>query len=128
MSNLAKKLKNLRPQLANRKGVVFPQDNARQHVSLTTRTRLHELGWDLLLHPPYSSDIASSDHHLCLSLQNSLHGKNPIDLEDVKKYIENFCFKKPTKFYADGIFMLPDSWTKVIKFFNKGDKNQSKTC
>ena len=45
-----KNSKNLRPDLANRKGVVLQQDNARPHVSLTTRTRLHELGWDLLPH------------------------------------------------------------------------------
>ena len=71
LSNLAEKFKNLLPQLANKKGVVFQQDNARPHVSLTTQTRLYELGWDLLPHPPYSSDIALSDHHLFLSLQNS---------------------------------------------------------
>ena len=61
LSNLTEKLKNLRPQLANRKEVVFQQDNARPHVSVTTRTRLHEFGWDLLPHPPYSSDIAPFD-------------------------------------------------------------------
>ena len=63
---------------------------------------------------PYSSDIAPPDHHLFLPLQNSLQGKSFIDLEDIKKYIENFFSLKPTKFYADGIFRLPDSWTKVI--------------
>ena len=114
MSNLAEKLKNLRPQLANRKGVMFQQDNARPHVSLTTQTRLHELGWDLLPHPPYSSDIAPSEHHLFLSLESLLQGKSFIDLENVKKYIKNFFSLKPAKFYADGIFRLPDSWTKVI--------------
>ena len=30
-----------------------------------------------------------------------------------KKYIENFFSLKPAKLYADGIFRLPDSWTKV---------------
>ena len=57
LSNLAEKLKNLRPELANRKGVMFQQDNGRPHVSLATQTRLHELGWDLLLHAPHSPDI-----------------------------------------------------------------------
>ncbi|XP_072756194.1 histone-lysine N-methyltransferase SETMAR-like [Anoplolepis gracilipes] len=41
-----------RPELANRKGVVFHQDNARPHTSLTTRQKLRELGWEVLLHPP----------------------------------------------------------------------------
>ena len=104
LSNLTEKLKNLRPELANRKGVVFQQGNARPHVSLATRTRLHELDWDLLSHPLYSPDIARSDYYLFLSLQYSLQGKSFIDLEDVKKYVENFFFSKPAKFYADGIF------------------------
>ena len=114
LSNLAEKLERLRPELANRKGVVFHQDNARTHVSLATRTKLHELGWDVLPHPSYSPDIAPSDYHLFLSLQNSLQGKSFIDLEDVKKHVENFFSSKPAKFYADGIFKLPDRWTKVI--------------
>ena len=83
-------------------------------MSLATGTRLHELGWDLLSHPPYSPDIASSDYQLFLSLQNSLQGKTFTDLKGVKKHIENFFSSKPSKFYADGIFKLPDRWTKVI--------------
>ena len=51
-----------------------------------------------------SPAIASSDYHLFLSLQNSLQGKSFIDLEDVKKHIENFFSSKPAKFYADSIF------------------------
>ena len=75
---------------------------------------VYELGWDVLPHPPYSPDIAPSDYHLFLSLQNSLQGKSFIDLEDVKKHIENFFSSKPAKFYADGIFKLPDRWTKLL--------------
>ena len=43
LSNLAEKLERLRPELANRKGVVFQQDNVRLHVFLATRTKLHKL-------------------------------------------------------------------------------------
>jgi histone-lysine N-methyltransferase SETMAR len=50
-----------RPELVNRKGVVFHHDNARPHVSLATRQKLMQLGWDVLPHPPYSSDLAPSD-------------------------------------------------------------------
>lgn len=32
-----------RPELANKKGVVFKQDNARPHTSLMTRQKLREL-------------------------------------------------------------------------------------
>ncbi|KOX68389.1 Histone-lysine N-methyltransferase SETMAR, partial [Melipona quadrifasciata] len=61
-----------RPEIANRTGVVFHQDNAR---SLITRQKLLELGWDVLSHPPYSLDLAPSDFHLFRSLQNSLTEK-----------------------------------------------------
>jgi len=51
-----------RPGLSNRHGVVFHQDNARPHVSLT-RQKLVQFGWDVMPHPPYLSDIAPSDFH-----------------------------------------------------------------
>ncbi|KAG5309958.1 SETMR methyltransferase, partial [Acromyrmex insinuator] len=53
-----------RPELINRKGVVFHHDNARPHISLMTRQKLRELGWEVLMHPPYSPDLALSDYHL----------------------------------------------------------------
>ena len=61
LSNLAEKLERLRPENVNKNRVVFQQDKARPHVFLAIRTKLHELGWDLLPHPPYSPDIAPSD-------------------------------------------------------------------
>ncbi|GFX31691.1 putative DD34D transposase [Trichonephila clavipes] len=47
-----------RPELANRRGVVFHQDNATPHTSVVTRQKLWELGWKVLMHPPYSPDLA----------------------------------------------------------------------
>ncbi|GFW41692.1 putative DD34D transposase [Trichonephila clavipes] len=43
-----------RPELANRKGIVFHQDNVRPHTSVVTRQNIWELGWEVLMHPPYS--------------------------------------------------------------------------
>lgn len=104
-----------RPQLANRKGIVFHQDNARPHVSLTTRKKLLELGWDVLPHPPYSPDIAPSDYHLFRSLQNSLNGKNFDSLDGLKNYLDQFFAEKPGKFWEDGIFKLRERWRKVVE-------------
>ncbi|XP_035222849.1 histone-lysine N-methyltransferase SETMAR-like [Stegodyphus dumicola] len=63
-------LKQKRPELTNRKGVVFHQDNARPHTSLVTRQKLLQLEWDILQHPPYSLDLAPFDYYLFRSLQN----------------------------------------------------------
>ena len=43
-----------RPELTNRKGVVFHRDDARPHTSLVTLQKLLEFGWDVLPQPPYS--------------------------------------------------------------------------
>jgi len=90
-----------RPELTNRHDVVFHQDNARPHVSLTTQQKLLQFGWDVLPHP-YSPDIADfiylSDFHLFKSLQNSLIGKNFTSLEDCKKHLEEFFVYKSRKF------------------------------
>ncbi|GFX17821.1 histone-lysine N-methyltransferase SETMAR [Trichonephila clavipes] len=59
------------PELANRRGVVFHQDNARPHTSLVTCQKL----WKVLTHPPYSLDLAPSYYHLFLALQSFLSDK-----------------------------------------------------
>ena len=65
---LDKEMKEKRPELANRKGVIFHQDNAIPHTSLVTRKKLLKLGWAVMSHLPYSPDLAPSDYHLLRSL------------------------------------------------------------
>ena len=48
-------------ELVNRKRIIFHQDNARPCVSLMTRQKLLQLGWEVLIHPLYSPDIAPLD-------------------------------------------------------------------
>ncbi|GFW88940.1 histone-lysine N-methyltransferase SETMAR [Trichonephila clavipes] len=64
-----------RSELANRRSVVLHQTNARPHTSVVTRQKLWELGWEVLMHPPYSPNLAPSDYHLFLTLQNFLSDK-----------------------------------------------------
>ena len=102
-------------ELVNRKRIIFHQDNARPHVSLMTRQNLLQLGWEVLIHLPYSPDIAPSDVHLFRSLQNSLNGKNFHSLEDCKRHLEEFFAQKDKKFWEDGIMKLPEKWQKVVE-------------
>ena len=103
------------PELVNRKCITFHQDNSRLHISLTTRQDLLQLGWEVLIHPPYSPDIAPSDFHLFQSLQNSLNGRNFTSLEDCKRHLEQFFAQKDKKFWEDGIMKLPEKWQKVVE-------------
>ena len=104
-----------RPELVNRKLIIFHQDNARPHVSLMTRQKLLQLAWEVLIHPQYSPDIACSDFHLFQSLQNSLNGKNFNSLEDCKRHLEQFFAQNDKKFWEDGIMKLPEKWQKVVE-------------
>ena len=41
-----KVVKKNRPEMVNRKGVVFHHDNARPHSSMATQQKLRDLAWD----------------------------------------------------------------------------------
>ena len=64
-----------RPELINRKVVIFQQDNSRLHTSLGTGQKLKELGYELLMHSAYSNDLALLDQHLFGPLRNTLYGE-----------------------------------------------------
>ena len=46
------------PELVNRKHISFHQGNATPHVSMMTRQKLLQLGWEVLIHPLYIPDTA----------------------------------------------------------------------
>ena len=45
-----------------KKKVLFHNDNAPYHNTMKTNVKLNELSFELLPHPPYSSDLAPSDY------------------------------------------------------------------
>lgn len=62
--------------------------NAPAHKSMKTMAKLHELGYELLPHPPYSPDLASSDFFLFADLKRMLSGKKFQTNEEVIAEIE----------------------------------------
>lgn len=103
-----------RPALANRKGIVFHQDNARPHVAMATQQKLIELNWEVLDHPPYSPDIAPSDYYLFRSLQNFLNEKKFTSDSQVSSALKDYFASKDESFYKQGIEKLPLRWQQVI--------------
>ena len=108
LDQLKAALNKKRPELVNRKCIIFHQDSARLRVSSMTGQKLLQLGWEVLIHLPYSADIAPSDFHLFRSLQNSLNGKNFHSLEDCKRHLEQLFVQKDKMFWEDGIMKLPE--------------------
>ncbi|GFU30261.1 mariner Mos1 transposase [Trichonephila clavipes] len=70
------------PELSNRRGVVFHQDNLSTYTSVVTHQNLWGLSWEVLMHPPYSPDLVPSDYHLFHTLQNLLSYKKLGSRED----------------------------------------------
>lgn len=101
LNKLKAALDEERPDLVNRKHVIFHQDNAKLHVCLMTRQSCYNLAgkfWFIqCIH-----HIEPSDVHLFQVLQNSLNGKNINSLEDCKRQLEQF-FAQKGKFGEDGI-------------------------
>ena len=61
LNKLNAAVKEKRPELVNRKGLSFQLDNATPHTSLATGQKLLRLGWEMMLHPPYSLDLIYFD-------------------------------------------------------------------
>ena len=61
LNKLNAAVKEKRPELVNRKGVIFLHDNATPHTSLAIRQNLLRLGWKMMLHPLHSPDNAPSN-------------------------------------------------------------------
>lgn len=111
LDRLAAKIAELRPGLEK---VRFLHDNARPHIARSTREKLLELGWEILVHPPYSPDLAPSDFHLFLSMSNALQSESFVDDDHLKQWLADFFASKPAQFYKNGIHSLPDRWKKVV--------------
>ena len=104
LDRLKAALDEKRPELVNRKRIIFHQDNERPHVSLMTRQKLLQLGWEVLIHLPYSPDTAPSDFHLFRSLQNKLLLMEKISIPwKTVKGTWNSSLLKKKKFQEDGI-------------------------
>jgi [histone H3]-lysine36 N-dimethyltransferase SETMAR len=104
-----------RPALANRRGVVYHHDNARPHALLVTRQKLRELGWEVLMHPPYSPDLAPSEIPLFLSMANDFAGEKFASREVCENLLLQFFDHKDQGFYERGIMKLLSKWQKVIE-------------
>ncbi|GFV94634.1 histone-lysine N-methyltransferase SETMAR [Trichonephila clavipes] len=104
-----------RPELANRRGVIFHQDNARPHTSVVTRQKLWELGWEVLMHPPYSPDLAPSDYSLFIALQNFQGDKKSGSIEDCGNRLLEFFANKDQDFFERDIMKLLLKWQQILK-------------
>ncbi|GBP46080.1 Mariner Mos1 transposase [Eumeta japonica] len=94
--------------------VILLHDNAWPHIAKPVKICLETLQWEVLLHPPYSSDISSFDFHLFRSMAHGLADQHCHSYEEAKKWIDSWIASKHMSFFRRGSHILPERWEKVV--------------
>ena len=95
--------------------ILFHDDNAPSHTSNIAQAKKHELGFESLTHPLYSSDLALSDYFLLPNLKRLLCGRRFESNEEVEWETEGYFGGFDKSHYLKGIGKLKDHWTRCIE-------------
>jgi histone-lysine N-methyltransferase SETMAR len=109
--------KKRRGKLAQR--VLLHHDNAPAHTSHIAMAAIHECGFELLCHPPYSPDLAPSDFHLFRLLKDSLRGQVFESDEVVIQAINDWVEGQEQTLFLEGVNGLEHRWEKCVEL--RGD-------
>jgi len=108
-------LQKIRPHLAKKK-VLFHHDSAPAHTSALGKAKLFELGYKLLPHPPYSTDLTPRDFFLFPNLKKTLAGQQFASNEEVVAATEAYFADLKKTYFSDGLKQLEHRWVKCIEF------------
>ena len=75
---------------------------------------LNELGYEVLPHLPYSSDLSSTDHHFFKHLNNFLQGKCFHNQQKAENAFQEFIESWSSDLYATGINKLISHWQRCV--------------
>jgi len=96
------------------KRVLLLHDNARPHMAAHTVDTLCDMKFEVLKHPPYSSDLEPSDFHLFGPMKEHLRGHKLADDDKVMEAVQSWLKATPKSFFLESIRKLVDSWTKCV--------------
>jgi hypothetical protein len=99
--------------------VILKHDNARPHTARATVATVTDLHFDTLPHPPYPSDLATSDYHMFGPLKEAMGGKKFHSDEEVHQAVHEGLRTRPQEFFSRGIRALPVHWRKCVE--HQGD-------
>lgn len=117
-ANLLDQLKDCvlekRPHLSKKK-IFFLQDNAPPHTSKVAMSKIAEIGFELIAHPPYSPDLAPSDFYLFPKLKEYLAGKKYGSNDEVISAVDGYFEDLDKSAYNSGIRDLKNRLLKCIE-------------
>ncbi|KAK3101641.1 hypothetical protein FSP39_005107 [Pinctada imbricata] len=88
------------------KGEFFHQDSAPVHKSVTAVAAIHDCGFNLIEHQPYSPDLAPSDFHLFPKVKEAISGTHFPSDDDVILAVDGFLTSQEKEFIKSGIEAL----------------------
>ena len=91
-----------------KKKLLFHLDNASPRTSLVAMSKINDLRFELLPHPPYSPDLAPSDYYLFPNLKRWLQGMGSYSNEEVVAETDEYFADLGSDYYKKGIEMLED--------------------
>ena len=118
---LSRALSEKRPQYQQRQEKVILHDNPRPHVAKPVESYLQTLKWEVLPHPPYSTD-----YYLFRSMAHDLADQQFRSYKDIEKWLDSWIASKDEHFHRNGIWALPERWAKVVA--NDGQYFESFIC
>jgi histone-lysine N-methyltransferase SETMAR len=101
------------------KKIIFHQDNAHAHKSVSALGKLRDLHYGLLEHPLYSPDLTPSDFYLIPKLKLHLAGQRFSSNQEANAAEKGYFVDLTKNHYRDGIMALKHRWNKCISL--KGD-------
>jgi [histone H3]-lysine36 N-dimethyltransferase SETMAR len=97
------------------KGVLLLHDNASVHKAKLSQIAIKDCGFEVIIHPPYSPDLAPSDYYLFPNLKKSLRGKHFPDNESLKAAVNDYFACQDKTFFLNGINLLIKRCNKCIQ-------------
>ena len=107
------KLPRVRPGKIRKHSRVL-QDNTCVHTTKVSMVELHELKWQLLLHPAYSLDLAPSDFHLFGPLKDPFRGRRFGCESKLKSAINEVVKTMSKEWFEQKIKKTAEHWRKCI--------------
>ena len=80
----------------------------------TNASKLNEMGYEALPHPPYSPDLLPTAYHFFKYLGNFLQGKRFHKQQEAENALQEFTELRSRDFYTTGINQLISHWRKCV--------------
>ena len=113
INEMHRKLQCLQLALVNRKDPIphTVQDHTSHNKLLQ---KLNELSFEVLFHPPYSSDLSPTDFRFFKHLNNIFQGKCFHNQQEAENAFQEFTESQSMDFYTTVINKLISHWQKCV--------------